>query len=539
MRGEWVLVIVASGLELRAGADLLLEAASFQIAAGDKIGLVGRNGAGKTTLARVLAGEGLPADGTVQRTSTIGYLPQDSRAGDLTGLAMDRVLSARGLDEVRAAMRDAEKQMADPDPARRDAAVRRYSNAEDRLHALGGYASEAEAASIAACLGLPGRVLSQPLQTLSGGQRRRVELARILFSGAETLLLDEPTNHLDADSITWLREHLKAFRGGLMVISHNSALLEAVVNKVFHLDAERATVDIYNVGWKTYLDQRETDARRRHREAAGARRQAAALQAQADRMRAKATKARAAQSMERRAQRLLAGVAEERRGQKVAKLRFPEPAPCGKTPLAARGLSKSYGSLEVFTDVDIAVDRGARIVVLGLNGAGKTTLLRLVTGLEKADTGEVIPGHGLRLGYYAQEHETLDLDRTVLENMASAAPELSEPEQRRILGSFLFPGDDVTKPAAVLSGGERTRLALALLVVSGANVLLLDEPTNNLDPLSRNEILGALRRYRGAIVLVTHDEGAVEALSPERVILLPDGVEDSWSEDLSDLVALA
>jgi len=256
-------------------------------------------------------------------------------------------------------------------------------------------------------------------------------------------------------------------------------------------------------------------------------------------MRAKATKARAAQSMERRAQRLLAGVAEERRGQKVAKLRFPEPAPCGKTPLTARGLSKSYGSLEVFCDVDMAVDRGARIVVLGLNGAGKTTLLRLVTGLEKPDTGEVIPGHGLRLGYYAQEHETLDLDRTVLENMASAAPELSAAEQRRILGSFLFPGDDVAKPAAVLSGGERTRLALALLVVSGANVLLLDEPTNNLDPLSRNEILSALRRYRGAIVLVTHDEGAVEALSPERVILLPDGVEDSWSEDLSDLVALA
>jgi len=539
MRGEWVLVIVAAGLELRAGAQLLIEAASFQVGPGDKIGLVGRNGAGKTTLARVLAGEGLPAGGTVHRTSTIGYLPQDSRAGDLAGLAMDRVLSARGLDEVRAAMRTAEQQMADPDPDRRDAAVRRYGNAEERLLGLGGYGAEAEAASIAASLGLPGRVLSQPLQTLSGGQRRRVELARILFSGAETLLLDEPTNHLDADSITWLREHLKAFRGGLMVISHNSALLEAVVNKVFHLDAERATVDIYNVGWKTYLDQRETDARRRHREAAGARRQAAALQAQADRMRAKATKARAAQSMERRAQRLLAGVAEERRGQKVAKLRFPEPAPCGKTPLAARGLSKSYGSLEVFTDVDIAVDRGARIVVLGLNGAGKTTLLRLVTGLEKADTGEVIPGHGLRLGYYAQEHETLDLDRTVLENMASAAPELSEPEQRRILGSFLFPGDDVTKPAAVLSGGERTRLALALLVVSGANVLLLDEPTNNLDPLSRNEILGALRRYRGAIVLVTHDEGAVEALSPERVILLPDGVEDSWSEDLSDLVALA
>ena len=532
-------MIVASGLELRAGAQLLLADASFQVAPGDKIGLVGRNGAGKTTLARVLAGEALPAGGTVQRSGTIGYLPQDSRAGDLTGLAMDRVLSARGLDEVRAAMRTAEKQMADPDPARRDAAVRRYSNAEERLHGLGGYAAEAEASSIAASLGLPSRVLSQPLRTLSGGQRRRVELARILFSGAETLLLDEPTNHLDADSISWLRDHLRVFRGAVMVISHNTALLDAVVNKVFYLDADRTTLDIYNVGWRTYLDQRDTDARRRAREAQNSRRQAAALQAQADKMRAKATKARAAQGMERRAQRLLAGVAADRRPERVARLRFPVPEPCGKTPLTARGLAKSYGSLEVFRGVDVAIDRGARIVVLGLNGAGKTTLLRLLTGLEPADAGKVIPGHGLRLGYYAQEHETLDLDRTVLENMASVAPELTESEQRRILGSFMFPGDAVTKPAGVLSGGERTRLALALLVVSGANVLLLDEPTNNLDPLSREEILNALRLYRGAIVLVTHDEGAVEALAPQRVILLPDGVEDSWSEDLSDLVALA
>jgi ATPase subunit of ABC transporter with duplicated ATPase domains len=256
-------------------------------------------------------------------------------------------------------------------------------------------------------------------------------------------------------------------------------------------------------------------------------------------MRAKATKARAAQGMQRRAERLLAGVSSERRSERVARLRFPEPAHCGRTPLSAQGLSKSYGSLEVFTDVDVAVDRGARVVVLGLNGAGKTTLLRLLAGVEQPDTGEVQPGHGLRLGYYAQEHETLDVTRTVLENLRAAAPDLSEAEHRSILGSFLFSGDDVAKPAGVLSGGEKTRLALALLVVSGANVLLLDEPTNNLDPGSRAEILSALRRFAGAIVLVTHDEGAVEALSPERVVLLPDGVEDAWSEELADLVALA
>src|SRR5580658_4542895 len=316
-------MISARDIELRAGARLLLSQATFQVSAGDKIGLVGRNGAGKTTLARVLAAEGQPAAGTVVTGGSVGYLPQDTRTGDLEALAVDRILSARGLDSLLAGMREAELQMADANPARRDAGVRRYAHLEERLTVLGGYAAESEAASLASSLGLPQKVLRQPLRTLSGGQRRRIELARILFGGSDTLLLDEPTNHLDADSVSWLRDHLRAFRGGLVVISHDTALLEAVANKVFHLDAERTTLDIYNVGWKTYLAQRETDARRRHREAAGARRQAAVLQAQADRMRAKATKAKAAQGMERRAERLLAGVAEERRGQKVAKLRFP------------------------------------------------------------------------------------------------------------------------------------------------------------------------------------------------------------------------
>src|SRR3984957_8934724 len=532
-------MISARDIELRAGARLLLEGATFQVSAGDKIGLVGRNGAGKTTLARVLAGEGQPAAGQVQSGGSVGYLPQDTRVGDLEALAGDRILSARGLGAVLAGMRPAEVGMADANPTRRDAAVRKYSQLEERLTVLGGYAAESEAASLAASLGLPQKVLRQPLRTLSGGQRRRIELARILFSGADTLLLDEPTNHLDADSVSWLRDHLRSFRGGLVVISHDTELLESVVTKVFHLDADRSVLDIYNLGWKAYLDQRETDARRRRRERLNAERQAVALQSQADKMRAKATKAKAAQSMQKRAEKLLAGVSADRAADKVARLRFPTPVHCGKTPLSAQRLSKSYGSLEVFTDVDVAVDRGARVVVLGLNGAGKTTLLRLLAGVEDPDTGEVLPGHGLRLGYYAQEHETLDNERTVLENMRSAAPDLAESEHRGILGSFLFSGDDVAKPTGVLSGGEKTRLALALLVVSGANVLLLDEPTNNLDPASRAEILAALRRYQGAIVLVTHDEGAVDALQPQRVIVLPEGTEDAWSDDFAELVALA
>ena len=324
-----------------------------------------------------------------------------------------------------------------------------------------------------------------------------------------------------------------------MVISHDVGLLDAVVNKVWYLDANRSTVDIYNVGWKAYLDQRETDERRRRRERANAEKKAGALMAQADKMRAKATKTVAAQNMARRAGKLLEGLEDQRAADKVAKVRFPTPAACGKTPLTAKGLSKSYGSLEIFMDVDLAVDRGSRVAILGLNGAGKTTLLRVLSGQLAPDTGEVLPGHGLRLGYYAQEHETLEVERTILEHMRSAAPEQTDTELRRILGAFLFSGDDVDKPAGVLSGGEKTRLALATLVCSGANVLLLDEPTNNLDPSSREQVLDAIARYPGAIVLVTHDPGAVTALKPDRAILLPDGVEDAWSDDLLELVELA
>ncbi|MBV2151356.1 ABC-F family ATP-binding cassette domain-containing protein [Kitasatospora sp. SUK 42] len=532
-------MISANALELRAGARILIESASFKVAAGDRIGLVGRNGAGKTTLTKVLAGEGLPAAGTVTRSGEVGYLPQDPRTGDLDVLAKDRILSARGLDTVLKKMRENEDRMANGKGATRDNAMKKYARLETEFLTKGGYAAEAEAATIAAALGLPDRILGQPLHTLSGGQRRRVELARILFSDSDVLLLDEPTNHLDADSIVWLRDFLKTYKGGFIVISHDVDLVETVVNKVFYLDANRSCIDVYNMGWKQYQQQREDDEKRRKRERANAEKKAATLNAQADKMRAKATKTVAAQNMARRADKLLSGLEQVRQNDKVAKLRFPEPAPCGKTPLTASGLSKSYGSLEIFTDVDLAIDRGSRVVVLGFNGAGKTTLLRMLAGVEQPDTGEVVPGHGLKIGYYAQEHETLDPDRSVLENMRSAAPDTDLVQIRKILGSFLFSGDDVDKPAGVLSGGEKTRLALATLVVSSANVLLLDEPTNNLDPASREEILGALREFSGAVVLVTHDEGAVEALQPERIILLPDGVEDLWNPSYADLVSLA
>ncbi|HMS76251.1 ABC-F family ATP-binding cassette domain-containing protein [Gordonia sp. (in: high G+C Gram-positive bacteria)] len=542
-------MITATDLEVRAGARTLLSApgSALRIQPGDRIGLVGRNGAGKTTTLRILAGETEPYAGTILRSGELGYLPQDPKEGDLDVVAKDRVLSARGLDAILHQMEKQQALMAESaDDKIRDKAVARYGRLEERFAALGGYVAESEAARICSSLGLPDRALAQPLRTLSGGQRRRIELARILFAASDgsgksdtTLLLDEPTNHLDADSITWLRGFLQNHDGGLVVISHDVELLADVVNRVWFLDAVRGEADIYNMGWKRYLDARATDEQRRKRERANAEKKASALRAQAAKLGAKATKATAAQNMLKRADRMIDALDDERVADKTAKIRFPEPAACGRTPLMAKDLTKVYGSLEIFTGVDLAIDKGSRVVVLGLNGAGKTTLLKILAGVEKPDLGELEPGFGCKIGYFAQEHDTLDDHATVWENIRHAAPDAGEQDLRGLLGAFMFTGPQLEQPAGTLSGGEKTRLALAGLVSSAANVLLLDEPTNNLDPQSREQVLDALRSYKGAVVLVTHDPGAAAALDPQRVILLPDGTEDHWSDEYQELIELA
>lgn len=543
-------MIVTNDLEVRVGARTLLNAPGqlLRVQPGDRIGLVGRNGAGKTTTMRILAGEGEPYGGTVIRSGDIGYLPQDPREGNIEVIARDRVLSARGLDQIMTSMdRQQDIMETTSDDKKRDAAIRKYSRLEEQYHALGGYEASSEAARICDALGLEARILDQQLKTLSGGQRRRVELARILFAASQgsgksttTLLLDEPTNHLDADSISWLREFLKKHEGGLIMISHDVELLEAVCNKVWFLDAVRGEADIYNMGWKKYLDARATDEARRRRERANAEKKAAALRQQAAKLGAKATKAAAAKQMLARAEKMVGRTDDLRQADKVAHISFPEPAPCGKTPLNATGLTKMYGSLEVFAGVDLAIDKGSRVVVLGFNGAGKTTLLKLLAGVERTDgEGGIVSGHGLKIGYFAQEHDTIDGDLSVWENTIRACPDAGEQDLRSLLGAFMFSGEQLEQPAGTLSGGEKTRLALAALVSSRANVLLLDEPTNNLDPVSREQVLDALRSYTGAVVLVTHDPGAVRALDPERVIVLPDGVEDLWNDDYMEIVELA
>ncbi|WP_257161185.1 ABC-F family ATP-binding cassette domain-containing protein [Corynebacterium cystitidis] len=542
-------MIVTNDLEVRVGARTLLEAPGQQLRVqpGDRIGLVGRNGAGKTTTMRILSGETQPYGGSVTRSGEVGYLPQDSREGNIEQTARDRVLSARGLDQIRASMDKQQEIMEIAEGSKRDTAINKYSRLEERYHALGGYEADSEAAQICDNLGLPERVLDQPLKTLSGGQRRRVELAQILFAAnngsgksTTTLLLDEPTNHLDADSIGWLRGFLATHEGGLILISHDVELLDAVCNKVWFLDAVRAEADVYNMGFSKYKDARAQDEARRRRERANAEKKADALQKQAAKLGAKATKAAASKQMLARAERMMSELDDVRVADRVAAISFPEPAPCGKTPLHAKGLTKMYGSLEVFAGVDLAVDKGSRVVVLGTNGAGKTTLLKLLAGVERTDgEGGIVTGHGLKIGYFAQEHDTIDPDKSVWQNTIEACPDAGQQDLRGLLGAFMFSGDKLEQPAGTLSGGEKTRLALATLVSSRANVLLLDEPTNNLDPQSREQVLDALRTYTGAVVLVTHDPGAVRALEPERVIIMPEGDEDLWSDEYMEIVELA
>jgi ATPase subunit of ABC transporter with duplicated ATPase domains len=534
------MLVHAKSLQFEYGARVLFDDLNLLVDKGDRVGLVGRNGAGKTTLMKVLAGE-LEAKGILERTGSVGYLPQDPLAADPKLTALSRILSGRQLDDLFAKLTELQHLMTEANGPAQERATKEYGHVETLFANRDGYRAESDATVLANSLGIEAYVLTQPIGVLSGGQRRRIELARILFSEADLLLLDEPTNHLDADSINWLIDFLKNFHGGLIVISHDARLLESVVNRVAFLDPQRSTLDLYALHYRAYLVARaEDEARRRHQYEVETSK-ATQLKRQADKMRGSSAKrARKAKVLDRRAIRILDNVDDVRLSEKVANIRFPQPLPCTKTPIQANGLAKSYGSLEVLSGIDLAIDRQSRVVILGLNGAGKTTLLRLLANVELPDAGEIHPGKGLVVGYYAQEHEMLNPDLTPLENLRSGAPaDVTDTDLRQILGSFMFTSEMFNQPSGTLSGGEKTRLALATLVSQRANLLLLDEPTNNLDPASRDRVLAALRGYTGAIILVTHDPGAVEALKPERVLMLPDGVEDYWNEELLELVTLA
>ncbi|MFM8861572.1 MAG: ABC-F family ATP-binding cassette domain-containing protein [Acidimicrobiia bacterium] len=534
--------LIARDLSVEIAGKSIVDDVSFEVRPGDKVGLVGRNGAGKTTLFRVLGGATAPRAGTVRRAGATGFLSQDPRADDTppgtTGLR--HVLSGRGLD---AALERLEHATAALDDDASASAIAAFAEAQEHFEHLGGYAAEAEVHRIVAGLGLAADRLERPVEVLSGGERRRLELARILFAGSDLLLLDEPTNHLDADARDWVIRHLRAFAGALVVISHDLGLLDDAITRVMHLDREfeEAAGELieYRGTYSRYLAARADDEARTMAVATRQAKEITRLRSRADSMRGQTAKrARVAKNLDARAERIAATRVEAPRAKRRLDVRLPEPPPVGRTVLAADGLWKSFGPLDVFEDVSFDVGRGERLLVLGLNGAGKSTLLKVLSSRVDADLGEVRVDARARLGFFAQEHEDITAGRDLLQHMHDGA-DLGDAQARAVLGMFGFSGDKVLQDAATLSGGEKTKLALARLVAGTRNLLLLDEPTNNLDPGSRAAIGSALAGWAGTMVLVSHDPEFVRELRPDRVLLMPEGVLDHYSDDMIDLVVLA
>ncbi|MFM8267891.1 MAG: ABC-F family ATP-binding cassette domain-containing protein [Ilumatobacteraceae bacterium] len=538
-------VLQVNGISVEVGGRRLVDGISFTVMARDKVGLVGRNGAGKTSLFRVLGGETEPVGGRIVRKGGFGYLPQEPRiAGDLEHRnAVGHVLSGRGIDEQVERIEKLRIGLEE-DPSERN--VARYSRAVEQFEAVGGYAAESEARGIMAGLGLPNDRMDMPVGVLSGGERRRVELARILFAGSDLLLLDEPTNHLDIDAKTWLLGFMRSYRGALLVISHDLDLLDESITRVLHLDRpgedEVGELVEYRGTYSQYRGARQRDEERLAKVAAQQRREIARLQAVVDRFGAKATKAAMAHSKEKQIARIESQRVDVGPGDRRLRVKFPDPPPCGTTVLTVSDLAKSYVGPPVFSGVDFDLGRGERLLVLGLNGAGKTTLLRILAGETSADRGAVDLGHQVHLGYYAQEHDNLRPDNSLLDNLRAEVPPsivYTETQLRGLLGMMGLSGDKVHQDSGTLSGGEKTKLALAMLMVGRNNLLLLDEPTNNLDPPSREAVADALVDWPGSIVLVSHDTEFVERLAPTKVLLMPDGQVDYFGDDWLGLVSLA
>jgi len=528
-------VLQVRNLAIDVVARRVLSDASFTVAAGDKVGLVGRNGAGKTSLLKVLAGEDDPAAGLVLRRGTLGYVPQNPRPrAEATQTALSHILSGRGLDRAAARLTELHE-LIDRDPSM--ANLQKFSDAEERYRLDGGYSAESDARRIVTGLGLKADRVDLGLGVLSGGERRRVELARVLFADADLLLLDEPTNHLDRDAKSWLMDFLRGNRGAVIVVSHDLVLLDEAITRVLHLDAGRLRE--YRGTYSQYLAARRAEEVRTTALAQRQQAEIKRLSVLAEVMRRQTEKrARTAKAIFKRVDRLKAQQVSAPKRERKVKVRFPDPPHSGRVSITVKGLAKGYGGPLVFRDVNFEVERGQRLLVMGLNGAGKTSLLRILAGESSANEGTFRLGHGALLGYYAQEHEGIRAGVTVLAHMR----ELSDADEvtlRALLGMFGLSGDIARQDAGTLSGGEKTKLALAQLVAGRHNLLLLDEPTNNLDPPSRVGVAQALAAWPGTMIIVSHDTEFVEALKPGRVLFMPEGRVDYWDEELLDVVSMA
>jgi ATP-binding cassette subfamily F protein 3 len=507
-------VIQLSELTKSFGDRTLLERVTWQIGDGDRVGLCGPNGAGKTTLLKMLAGLDEPDSGSIIQpaTLTIGYLPQDGLAHSGRTVFEEASSAFQPILDMKAEMHGIEHRLADPAVPERDheAMLSRYAELQDRFRLADGYNMDLRIATVLRGLGFDADDATRPCETFSGGWQMRIALAKLLLGRPNLLLLDEPTNHLDLDARNWLEEYLGDYPYAVILVSHDRYFLDAVVTRITDLNLRTLTDYVGN--YSKYVDQRDAMLERLRQAKREQDEEVARVKMFIDRFRYQATKAAQVQSRIKLLEKVVPiEVPPER---KRIHFTFPACAKSGRTVLELKHVRKAYGPLTVFQDVNLHLERGDRIALVGPNGAGKSTLMRMLSGEETPDAGSCTVGHQVVREYFAQDEAVrLEPSLTVYETLASGSPTGMVPAIRNILGGFLFSGDDVYKKAGVLSGGERTRLAVARMLLRPSNTLLLDEPTNHLDLESKDVLLDALEDYGGTLVIVSHDRYFVEKLA--------------------------
>ena len=531
-------MIIGQDVNIEIGGRSLLRDGAFLIGPNDKVGLVGRNGAGKSSLISYILGEApshVRARGEVRTEGTVGHLPQFPVPQGLgvDPTALSHVLSARGLDLLDDQLLTARRAMASSPT---EAAIHEFTTLEERYRMAGGYEMEGRIARLADGLGLPETLLFEEVSALSGGQRRRVDLMRVLFQEPDTMVLDEPTNHLDLAAKRWLLEELRSLPGGLLVVSHDLRLLDEAITKVLYLSDCRLRQ--FKGTYSSFRSQLAVDIAQREKAASTEGAQIQKMRSQADKWRhSTEAQARKAKVLDRKVAKLQGSRTEVIKRERKVAFRLPAPARSGAVPLVVRGLCVVYGDHKVLSNVDFAVERGDRVVVIGRNGAGKSSLLRCLAAVQNPTAGSAEIGYQVVVGYFAQEHEQIDPDRTALENIDDTIL-VKEPDRRKLLGSFELTGSTATQSPGSLSGGERARLSLAMLAAGRANLLVLDEPTNNLDPASVEAVGAMLAGWSGTIVAVSHDRPFVEALRPSHALHLPEERHTFWREEYLDEVEL-
>lgn len=518
--------IDVKGLTLSFGEKVIFNDVNFKIADKSRIGLVGNNGVGKTTLLRVLSGEVEPDGGVIDKSKNIklGYLPQDLI--ELEPVPVMNFLKNRaGISRIELKMRDNELKLSDSslslnqNSKELENLLKEHAELSRRFEDTGGFAFESMAKKVLKGLGFSQSDSEKNCRNFSGGWKMRIAMAALLLAAPDVLLLDEPTNHLDTESMEWLESWLRNYDGAILTVSHDRRFLENMTSQTF--DLERGKITIYPYGYERYLAAKNKNQELLEKAAASQRRQIEKIESFVNRFRYKATKAAQVQSRLKQLEKL--EIIEIDAPERNVKFKIPEASQSGWEVIKASQISKNYGDLNVFKDINFILNRGERVALVGVNGAGKSTLLRLLSGVEEPDTGIIKYGHNVKMAFYSQESAlNLNYENTIWDEARSVPSKLNDAARRGLLGVFLFSGDDIYKKISILSGGEKARLALFKLMLADSNLLILDEPTNHLDYVTRDTVERALLQYGGTLLIVSHDRHFLDILA-ERVLEIRDG----------------